>query len=418
MRGFWYPVLMCIALATLEIRGAAAQAYVNQANLYFWEQAAGPLAPAEERDESEVFVAAHSRLIGFNLALHHNAPGVDVTFPVSCVYIKPDSTTIGPIRIDYQIPPNRRRSDEARAQEWDGTGHWMPGTYRVQCSGGGNVLVERTFEMMAQSPAVVGIRFYERETLAPGGPAAYATVFDAAESRFMNTEVTFALPAMDPATAPPPRGYYAFRCQYVRPDGRPMLSFPVILLVNPDSDSRGTGSSGYREPGYWAQGTYHTLCSASGRILGSATFEMASAAAITNEWAPVSSPFPSAASAVRVTQIRLFPTGSDLEPFPFRRYTTRFRASLTARIAVELAFEHAPLEEAMVIPIDCTYHLSDGQATDPFRFTYEPQASWIGGLAASGFGWDQPGQWPQGDYTAVCRIDGRPVAVERFSVLP
>lgn len=427
MRGFGRLVLACIGVATLEVSGVAAQVRVNSAHLYFWEQAPGPLAPSSERHEAVVFDAVHSRLIGFNLALHHEAPGEAVTLPVSCVYIKPDSTTIGPIRIDYQIPPTRRRSDEAGAQAWDATGHWTPGMYRVQCSGGGNVLVERRFEMIPQAPALTGFRFYERQTLAPGGPGPYATRFDAAQSRFLYTDVTYAFPGMDLKIARQHSGpHYGIRCWYIRPDGKPMRDFGIALQVE---DSSGTGAVGYAQPGGWAPGTYHALCSSSGRILGQATFEMASDGAIANPdpWSTLpslSSGFPPSAtdlrwaSAVRVTQIRLFPTGPDLTPMGARQYTTRFRAGQTARIAVELEFAHAPSGEAMRIPIACIYYLSDGQATDAFRFPYEPQPDWSGGYSANGFGWDQPGQWPQGDYTAVCGIHGRPVAVERFSVLP
>lgn len=129
MMGSRCLILAFMALATLEVHGAASQAHVHDADLYFWEQASGPIAPPGERHESDLFVAAHSRLIGFNLALHHDAQGVAVTVPVSRQYIKPDSTTTGPIRIDFQIQATHRRSDEARVQGWDGTGDWMPGTY-------------------------------------------------------------------------------------------------------------------------------------------------------------------------------------------------------------------------------------------------------------------------------------------------
>lgn len=416
-------VLACIALASLEVRGAAAQVQVNEAFLVFWEQAPGPLAPPAERDEAVVFDAVHSRLIGFNLAFDHDAPGVAVTFPVSCVYMLPDSTTTAPFGIDFQIQPTKRRSAMAGAQGWDGTGHWMPGTYRVQCSAGGNVLVERTFEMLPQAPAVKWIQFYEKEALGPGVPGPYATVFDAAQSRFMATEVTFTIPAMDPEIVHRLSGpHYVIRCQYIRPDGRPMTDFGVGLQF--DGDSSGTGAVGYEQPGNWVPGTYHAICSASGRILGSATFEMASDdGAIANARTTASSYFPPSATelawerAVRVTQIRLFPTGSELTLFNDRQYTTRFYAGQTSRIAVELEFEHA-LGEEMRIPIDCNYYLSDGQATPVFRFPYKSRPDWYRGYTAMGFGWDQLGQWPQGEYTALCTIHNRPVAVERFSVLP
>jgi hypothetical protein len=268
--------LQCMAVAILGVSEARAQLAPTEARLYFWEQAPGPLAPSEERMSASLFAATHSRYIGFNLALHYPAPGVAVKYLVSCRYIKPNGRTIGPIEIEFEVPPTWRRSDKAVARGWDEAGHWMPGTYRVQCSAGDVSLVERTFEMTANPPKLSGIRFFEKGTLGPSEePPMYTTRFDAARSRYVAAEVTLALPATGDSKTPRPSGNYAVRCQYFLPGGR-MLADPGLefWIRADDSTSTSTTAVGWEDPGHWVPGSYRVICSESGRSLGEATFQV------------------------------------------------------------------------------------------------------------------------------------------------
>lgn len=301
MRVLGQLVLASVAVATLEVPAVSAQnIQVDEARISFFDPVG--MLPSLEAVETVFFDAERSGQIGFRLTLHHdNAERFDVILPVYCVYIGSDSTRTGPIRIDYRIPPTQIRSEQSWTVDWDPTKN-LPGAYQVQCSGDGDVLVERTFQM-ASLAAIAGVR-----------------------------------------TA---------------------LSNPRF----PPSDAEVVKSL-----------------------------------------------------AVRVTQMRLFPAGSELPPSGERQYTSRFSAGQTAHIAVELEIEHTQSEEAIEIPFACIYSLIGGQATEAFRFSYEAGQITLAlrqhGYAAKGIGWDEPGHWPPGDYVAVCGIHGRPVAIEYFSVVP
>ncbi len=268
--------LQCMAVAILGVSEASAQLAPTEAYLYFWEQAPGSPVPSEERMSVSLFNANLSRYIGFNLALHYPAPGVAVKYPVSCRYIKPNGRTIGPIEIEFEVQPTWRRSDKAVARGWDEPGHWMPGTYRVQCSAGEVSLVEKTFEMTANLPKLTGIRFFEKGTLGPSEePPLYTTHFDAARTRYVAAEVTLALPATGDLKTPRPGRSYAVRCQYFLPGGRMLADPDLEFLIGADSTSSATTAVGWKDPGHWVPGSYRVLCSEeSGRSLGAATFQV------------------------------------------------------------------------------------------------------------------------------------------------
>lgn len=262
------------------------------------------------------------------------------------------------------------------------------------------------------APTEATIRFFEqagglssgisRSPLEPAARRMYATHFDAARSRYIGIEVRLVHADAAPGIA----SGYRISCQYIEPDGDTMGPFLIGgFVVQSDRTSAIAASIwGSAEPGTWAPGTYRAVCLDSGRSLGEATFQM------------TSNPPDVAGVDARVAQIRLFPISGQTTPIADRQYATVFPAAQTTRVGVELNFAHRPLGRAIDIPVDCYYFLPDGQTMGPISFTYQPQADWNGGSAGSGFGWDQPGQWPRGQYTVVCMIHGRPVAVERFQV--
>ena len=99
-----------------------------------------------------------------------------------------------------------------------------------------------------------------------------------------------------------------------------------------------------------------------------------------------------------------------------RLYSSTLISAETKHIGVELEFTHAPLGQAMKIPVECYYFWPDGQTSPAVMLTYEPQATWAGGYSAGAIGWDQPGHWLPGVYTVTCLIGGRSVIVDRFDL--
>jgi hypothetical protein len=251
------------------------------------------------------------------------------------------------------------------------------------------------------APNEVALRFFE-EGPGPVTPIArrmYATHFDATRTRYVGVEVQ-----LDHA-APGVVVDYPVSCQYVNPDGSAMGSIEIEFQIQPDwTSSINAHSYGWDDPGEWAPGTYRVVCSGGGRPLAEATFQM------------TSNPPDVAGIDVRVAGVRLFPSGAELTPIANRTYTTVFPAAQTARVGVELNFTHGPMGRAIEVPWECYYFMPDGQTMGPIAGTYAPEPDWNGGFSAESWGWDQPGQWSRGQYTAVCLIEGHPVAVERFEV--
>jgi hypothetical protein len=251
------------------------------------------------------------------------------------------------------------------------------------------------------APTGATLRFFEEGpgTVTPQTRRMYATRFDASRSRFIGVEVSLTHPAPGVVVD------YPVSCEYIKPDGSTTGPIEIEFQVQPDWTSSIHASSwGWAEPGDWAAGTYRAVCSGGGRTLGEATFEL------------MSTPSDVAGVDARVAAIRFFPSGPKVTPIANRQYATTFPAAQAARVGIELNFAHAPFGRAIEIPWSCYYFMPDGRTMGPMANNYAPQPDWNGGYSADAWGWDQPGQWPRGHYTAVCMIYGRPVAVERFEV--
>ena len=193
----------------------------------------------------------------------------------------------------------------------------------------------------------------------------------------------------------------------VRPDGRTvtgMFRIPVDIQAGKTVSTGANTMFGAGPSGRWTEGTYHVRCAAGARALGETTFQM------------TANPSDVAGAEVHVTAMRFFPTGAQLAVVTDRKYSDRFSPEQTTRIGVELSFAHPALGKATEIPVDCYYFAPTGRTMGPMSFSYQPAPDSTGGVAAMGIGWDQPRQWTGGNYTAVCRINGRPVAVGRFAV--
>jgi hypothetical protein len=229
----------------------------------------------------------------------------------------------------------------------------------------------------------------------------YTTRFDAVTTLYIGVEVTLTHAAAPPGAA----GRLAVTCDEVLPDGRAirgMFAIPVDIQAGKTLSTGANTLFGAGPPGRWPEGTYRVRCAGGGRALGETSFQM------------TANPPDVPGAAVRVTGIRLFPTGAQLPAAADRKYSDRFSPGTTTRIGVEVSFAHPALGKALEVPVDCYYFTPNGGTFGPMSFPYKPAPDSTSGHAAMGIGWDQPGQWPGGNYTAVCRINGRPVAVERF----
>jgi hypothetical protein len=230
---------------------------------------------------------------------------------------------------------------------------------------------------------------------------AYATHFDATRMRWLGIEITGTY------DAPTENVLLPVECLMQRPDGTKVptardMSFQ--LFAGETESSSANVLWGVEDEDDWPAGHYEVECAIEGRKFGPAPFEVMQNATDV------------AGTEIRVAEMRFFPVVKDLPAKQEREYATLLRAADTRRIGVEVEFTHAPLGGTVKVPIACYFYWPDGQTSPPLNLTYEPEATWPGGYAAGGMGWDEPGQWPSGVYTVVCMIYGRPVAVDRLEI--
>jgi hypothetical protein len=105
-------------------------------------------------------------------------------------------------------------------------------------------------------------------------------------------------------------------------------------------------------------------------------------------------------------------------PATRRVYTTRFDATRTRRLGVELAATYAAPEASVTIPLACTLKMPDGStapAERPMDFEF------FGGQTGSSsanllWGMADDQDWPQGAYEVECIAGDEPVAKAAFEI--
>src|ERR1041385_1252761 len=145
------------------------------------------------------------------------------------------------------------------------------------------------------------IRLYEQDggVVLDESRRMYTTRFDAVTTLYIGVEGT-----LTPAAAPPgAAGRLAVTCDEVLPDGRAirgMFAIPVDIQAGKTLSTGANTLFGAGPPGRWPEGTYRVRCAGGGRALGETSFQM------------TANPPDVPGAAVRVTGIRLFPTGAQL----------------------------------------------------------------------------------------------------------
>lgn len=257
----------------------------------------------------------------------------------------------------------------------------------------------------ADPPALdaVTIRLFEQADaeILPVSRRLYSTRFDATRTRTLGVEIAAS------HAAPESAAEITVECSMQQPDGSANPpDRPLILTVAAGVTRSSSAGLPWRAPdsGGWQPGEYAIECRIAGQIAAESRIEI------------VQNPPDVPGTDIRVAAVRLFPVERTLPARDERRYAGTLVAAETNHIGVELEFTHAPLGQAMKIPVECYYFWPDGQTSPAVMLSYEPQATWAGGYSAGAIGWDQPGHWLPGVYTVTCMIGGRPVIVDRFDL--
>ena len=250
-------------------------------------------------------------------------------------------------------------------------------------------------------PTQVTVRLFEQPSGLVLSPEKriYTYYFNTLRTRWIGVEVS-----LEYAKAPE-SFQLSIGCQLTRPDGKATAGVWKIGMTIPAGSTSAVGANymfGSGRDG-WQSGVHKVTC-ASTQPLGETTLQM--------------SPGPSllADTELRLKDVRFFSSGAQVPPAAQRKYEDRFLVAETTRIGIELSFVHPGLSRISEFPIDCYFLASTGRVLGVLNLSYELTPPATSGSAAMGLGWDQPGQWPKGDFLAICQIHGRPISVDRFTV--
>jgi len=124
--------------------------------------------------------------------------------------------------------------------------------------------------------------------------------------------------------------------------------------------------------------------------------------------------------ALDAVTMRLFEQ-ADAETLPVARrlYSTRFDATRTRALGVEISASHAAPESAAEIPVDCTLRRPDGSAYPADRPLILAVAAGANHSNSAGLPWRAPDAagWQPGAYALECRIAGQVVAESRIEIV-
>jgi hypothetical protein len=118
----------------------------------------------------------------------------------------------------------------------------------------------------------------------------------------------------------------------------------------------------------------------------------------------------------KVEKLRFFESGNNLPAVGQRTYKNRFPAKSTRRINWEVQLKHPAPKQRTDFKITAKYYYPDGSLfTEHLLETYlDPE--WTGSQHASGWGWNQQGNWKIGEYTVEIFVKDQKVAHGSFTV--
>lgn len=256
-------------------------------------------------------------------------------------------------------------------------------------------------EIPSVNGRVTSIRFFEMGSDVPELPdRRFAKQFDVASARYISTQIDLEMPAPGRVVDIP------IRCVYERPDGSEMGSADLGLEVQPDwTRPFNAQGMGWPEPGIWGLGTYRVRCTHQGRTVAEDSFEIVDA--------PPTIP----SIGGKVATIRFYPSSGTFVEREAREYATRFPATTTRYINLEVQLAHDPPGRVATVDIGCPLVRDDGSLVTTLRLAYEIQPGWRDTFSSTGWGTDAPGWWKPGTYRVYCVAEGALVAEAWFEVV-
>jgi hypothetical protein len=248
---------------------------------------------------------------------------------------------------------------------------------------------------------VVGLRFF-----ATYGPAPKRTVrvygnrFDAAATRYVNTELEIDFPAPGRVVE------FSVVCQYTKPDGGTMGPLDMKFTVQPNwVGSVHQNGWGAQNPGTFAPGAYKVRCTSGNNVVAEGAFEVLAPAAEVP------------AAQAKFTGIRFFETPKEIVAAEQRQYSQVFEAAQSRYVAIELSFTRPANAPVAEFTTNCNIFKPDGTSFGQVTLRFAPRAEWTAFINAGQWGYETPGHWAKGVYRVACTTDGRWIADSAFEVV-
>jgi tRNA A-37 threonylcarbamoyl transferase component Bud32 len=118
-----------------------------------------------------------------------------------------------------------------------------------------------------------------------------------------------------------------------------------------------------------------------------------------------------------ITDLRFFEGPYTLPDRDERNYTTRFARSEARYINYELNLKFPAPGERRDFQVEAVYYQPDGSELARFTADYHLEADWTTSWHAKGWGWDDPGKWPTGQYWVELYVDGQLIGTGTFEVV-
>ncbi len=354
-------------------------------------ESGGEVPDRKDRVITSSFDALTTRFINIELELEYPRATRSIAFEIGCRFDGPDSTARTPT-VRGSVDAGWVGSYHAAAWGARNRGMWPEGTYEVSCRGDGKTVATSEFKVVKSRAAVEALgaslthlRFFQSQAeRLPVETRRYGTRFDARSARWIKTEFGLVyLSVAAPVTFP-------VECNYTFPDGttRPVkVERRIPAGWTGSVHAQGIGND---RPGAWPAGTYRVSCGSDGREFAAGTFEVVDADAA-----------PAAGSTLRFLARKSGAADVYATAFELGAFDSLFvEASLPTRAAADSTMFRC--------------HVSDpAGTTSAFFFDGE-----VGDRALRGAGalaaLDAPRQ--RGAYRVECRVGGRAVLADRFTV--
>ncbi len=119
-----------------------------------------------------------------------------------------------------------------------------------------------------------------------------------------------------------------------------------------------------------------------------------------------------------VISLQFFEASSNAPEKSKRRYQTEFNKNSTRRVLIELTVNNLLYQKGNhEHKVEYNYYNPDGSLLHRINKNFNIKSEWGTAWQGTGYGWDTPGNWPEGNYRVKVFIDGKEVIAKSFSVL-